>query len=290
MGVLLGLMAAVGWGVADFLAAQTSRRVGTLQALFYIQLAGLIAIILVLLTRLHVPEAAPWVWAVAIGLGALNIVCTSLLYRSYTIGTLAIVSPITSGFAVVTALLSLASGERPAPIALLGALLLVVGVGIVARSHSANETHLQPEPTSKPAPLLLPGVPEAIIVAFGFGVYFWGLDFVTPALGEIWPVVLSRACSTLGVILWLAAGSIPLKGLPRSLWPFVVGAAIMDTVAFLSFTFGIGSADTAIVTALASLFSAFTVLLAWGLTRERLAAYQWLGVGVILAGVLMVSV
>lgn len=289
MGVLLGLMAAVGWGIADFLVARTSRRIGVLQALFYIQLAGLIAIIAVLLARFEVPHAPEWLWFTAFGLGVLNTLCIALLYRSYSIGTLAIVSPITSGFAVVTALLALVSGERPEPVALLGALLLVVGVGIVARSDANNEPQTLPS-IKQPFLFLLPGVAEAITVAIGFGVYFWGLSFVTPSLGEIWPIVFSRVCSAVGVGLWMLGGNMAPGRLPRSLWLFVAGAAATDTVAFLSFTFGIRSADTAIVTALASLFSAITVLLAWALARERLAGYQWLGVGVILAGVLMVSV
>jgi hypothetical protein len=39
---------------------------------------------------------------------------TLLLYRSFAIGTLALVSPIASAFAVVSALLALLAGERPA--------------------------------------------------------------------------------------------------------------------------------------------------------------------------------
>ena len=70
-------------------------------------------------------------------------------------------------------------------------------------------------------------------------------------------------------------------------WPD--SGALLDTLAFVAFNLGIGSAYTSIVTALASLFSAVTVLLAWAILRERLAPAQWAGVAVILAGVLLVS-
>jgi uncharacterized membrane protein len=44
-----------------------------------------------------------------------------------------------------------------------------------------------------------------------------------------------------------------------------------------------------IVTALASIFSAVTVLLAWVFLRERLHVVQWAGVAGLLIGVLLVS-
>ena len=69
----------------------------------------------------------------------------------------------------------------------------------------------------------------------------------------------------------------------------VLAAAVLDTLAYVAFNLGIASAYTSIVTALASLFSAVTVLLAWAILRERLAPAQWTGVAVILAGVLLVS-
>lgn len=282
MGVLFGLLAALGWGGADFLVAQVSRRMGILQALLLIQLAGLVAIVLVLAVRFGLPAASAGVWAQAAGLAALNMVCTVLLYRSYAIGTLSIVSPITSGFAVVTALLALASGERPNGLALLGALLLVGGVTVVARGQGGPRLGLRS--------LMAPGTPEAVGAAVGYGVYFWGLDFVTPSLGIVWPVLLARIVSFGSVALWMLHRQIAPVRPPRAVLPLVLGCAVFDTVAFLAFNSGLGSADTTIVTALSSLFSAITVLLAWAVSRERLASYQWAGVGIILAGVLLVSI
>jgi drug/metabolite transporter (DMT)-like permease len=215
----------------------------------------------------------------------INLAGTLLLYRAFTIGTLAIVAPVTSGFAVVTALLALLSGERPAVPALVGALLLVVGVSIAARhQHAPDPADEQPAKSPKA------GLPEALGVTLCFGIYFWALDFVNPSLGIIWPVLISRAVALAGglPLLLLGRGTAPVR-LPRSLWGVALGAALLDTSAFLAFNLGISSEYTAIVTALASLFSAVTVLLAWAILRERLSPLQWAGVGVILAGELLVS-
>ena len=68
-----------------------------------------------------------------------------------------------------------------------------------------------------------------------------------------------------------------------------VGAAAADTMAWLAYIAGTESSYATIVTALASLFSVVTVLLAWRFLRERLAVHQWAGVAAILCGILLVS-
>jgi drug/metabolite transporter (DMT)-like permease len=295
MGIFFGLLAAIGWGIADFLMTNVTRRVGSAQSLVYIQSAGLLAIVLVMVFQFQVPTASLLVWIATLGLGLINLLGTVLIYRSYAVGTLALVSPISSGFAIVTALLALASGERPSVVALIGALLLIVGVVVVSRGNdrpSTSEVGLETGIIRAPRRSLHlpPGVPEALGVAICFGVYFWGLDYVTPTLGHLWPILLSRGVAVCGVLAALARQRLPVVSIPSRLWPFVLGTAVMDTVAFLAFNVGLGTAETSIVTALAALFSAVTVLLAWAILRERLSPGQLAGVGVILVGVLLVSV
>src|SRR2546422_965348 len=60
------------------------------------------------------------------------------VYRAFEIGTLSIVSPISSAFAIVTAVLSFATGERPPLLALAGAALLVAGVALATRAPGAG--------------------------------------------------------------------------------------------------------------------------------------------------------
>jgi drug/metabolite transporter (DMT)-like permease len=329
MGILFGLAAALCWGTADFIAGRVSRLVGVIQTMFYVQLGALIctSALLVLRPGAPAPHASAWAIAGAIALG--NFIGTLLLYRAFAIGTLAIVSPIASGFAVVTALLSLAAGERPAPLALSGALLLIGGVVVVSRVRDGQEiesrtTQRVPDQElsvvssqlsvavsneqrttddtqhvrrnrilnaqffilNSPLPA---GVPEALGVTICFGGALWALDYVTPSLGMLWPLLVTRAVETLGALLLLLGRKSAPVQISGAIWPLVLSAALLDTVAFLAFTAGIGSTYTSIVTALASLFSAVTVLLAWMVLRERLTLGQWMGVGVILVGVLLVS-
>jgi len=301
MGILFGLTAAICWGVADFVVTRIARELGVAQAFFYVQIIGMALIGLVLLANPAIPAPSAGMWMLVVGIGLFNLAGTLLLYRSFAIGTLALVSPIASAFAVISALLALLAGERPAPAALLGALVLVGGVVIVSRAQHREETedeerrtkddniaHLRPS-SSVFRRRLPPGVPEAIGVALCFGISFWALDFVTPALGILWPVLVLRIVEAVAVVLFLLRRRTPPARLTRGMAALVLAGAALDTLAFVAFNLGIGSAYTSTVTALASLFSAVTVLLAWAILRERLAPAQWAGVVIILAGVLLVS-
>src|SRR6476620_9399118 len=140
MGILFGLTAALCWGVADFVITRIARALGVAQAFFYVQIIGMGLIGLLLLANPAIPAPSAGMWMLVVGIGLFNLAGTLLLYRSFAIGTLALVSPIASAFAVISALLALLAGERPAPAALLGALVLVGGVVIVSRAQHREET------------------------------------------------------------------------------------------------------------------------------------------------------
>jgi drug/metabolite transporter (DMT)-like permease len=297
MGILFGLTAAICWGLTDFVITQIARQLSVPQAFFYVQLVGTGLTGLLLLANPALPAPTAGMWALVIGVSLFNLAGTLLLYRSFAFGTLSLVSPIASAFAVVSALLALLAGERPALLALLGALLLIGGVTLVSRSqHEARDerrtTKVERVALFRPSSFVLqlpPGVPEAIGVALCFGIAFWALDFVTPALGILWPVLMIRLVETVAAVLFLLRRRIRPTRLTRGMAALVLASAALDTLAFVAFNLGLGSAFTSIVTALASLFSAVTVLLAWAILRERLAPAQWAGVAIILAGVLLVS-
>ncbi|MFN8476769.1 MAG: DMT family transporter [Kouleothrix sp.] len=277
MGVLFGLAAAFCWGVSDFVVTRVARSLGVVQAFFYVQLCGIVLTSALLLYQPGAPTPTPTAWLRALVISIFNLAGTLLLYRSFAIGTLALVSPIASGFAVVSALLALLAGERPALLALVGAVLLIGGVMVVSRGHGSGGT------------VTLAGVPEALGVALCFGIAFWAIDYVTPALGLLWPVLVIRLVEFVSAIGLLAYRNTRPATLDTTGWVLVFAAALLDTLAFVAFNLGVSTSYTTIVTALAALFSAVTVVLAWALLRERLALAQWVGVAVILCGVLLVS-
>lgn len=288
IGVFYGLAAAFCWGSSDFFAAAVSRRMGALRALLGTQSCGLVALALLLSFRGTATQATPKVLWLLLGIGLMQAIAVYLFYRAFELGKLSLVAPITSGFAVVTAILALLSGERPGPLALVGALLLIIGVlFITSQQKSQEETESERKAT-------LRGIPEAILAALIYGVIFWALDFVVPAVGPVWPLVAMRVVTLacLGTAFFFIRKSHPAPPVekPRSLIVPVLAVSIAETLAWLAFNTGTLHGDVAIVTALSSLYSAIAIFYGCVLWRERLQRAQWLGVGLILMGVLLVGV
>ena len=114
MGILLGLATALCWGSADLLARFATRSIGTFRTMLYMQATGL-----VLMTAAlhwlggwgHLADGSgwrPWMWGIIAGV--LNTSSTLALYRSFEIGKMSIVAPISSAFPALTMSLSAMSG------------------------------------------------------------------------------------------------------------------------------------------------------------------------------------
>jgi uncharacterized membrane protein len=149
MGILLGLLSACFWGLADFLAARVSRQSGAYRTLFYAQLIGWSALSFLLMPQGRFPVASLQIWLLAGLLGLLNAIGSLAFYRALQIGLVSLVSPIASGFAAVTMVLALLWGERPGAIQLIGLVLTLVSVVSIARLSGAGNPR-SPEGTKVP--------------------------------------------------------------------------------------------------------------------------------------------
>ena len=288
MGIFLGLSAAFWWGASDFLAARVARGIGALRALLLTQSFGLVAIGALLWWQGSIPDVTPRIGWIMLIIALAQAASVWLFYRAFEIGPLSLVAPITSSFAIVTAILAFLSGERPARLAWLGALCLIAGVLCVTRGH-------QSEAGKSAGGSTLRGVPEAVVAAVGYGFIFWGLDFVVPTMGALWPLAFMRiavlVCLSVALVFPRAASSAPVRS--KSVWRALLlpalAVALCDTLAWLSFNSGTQRDDVAIVTTLGSLYSGVAVFLAWLVWKEKLQPSQWLGVIIIFLGIIFVG-
>lgn len=279
------MLAATFWGVGDFFITLLTRRIGTRWALLSIQVLSLVAWVLLLFGRAMPAVASPGLWGILLATAVCHVLGLAFVYRAFEIGNLAIVSPISAAFAIFTAILSLLSGERPPALVLAGSALLMAGVALATRAA----------PTEDVPGASFRGVPEALLSAVAFGTMFWLFYFyIEPRLGYAVPLVALKALAVVGSAVALVASRSSGRAGRVQAVPAVVllavGAAAADTAAWLTYIEGTRTSYATVVTALASLFSAVTVLLAWRFLGERLAVHQWAGVVVILLGILLVSV
>jgi drug/metabolite transporter (DMT)-like permease len=302
LAIILGLTGAISWGAADFAARFASRQVGAYRTLFFMQFFGFLALSIYLkstggFSHGIAPGWQPWAMAVAAGL--LNMLASLALYHSFEHGTMSIVGPVSSSYPALTVALSLLSGERIHAVRGAGLAITLLGVILAATSFAQAKTAAaeNPVPANRAAHAetsrahLSSGVGWAICAALGFGVLFWFLGFhVVPAVGSAVSVWVMRLTALVSLSLAAAPTRQSLR-LPRgSVWWLLLAVGILDTAAFVVNNAGLSTGQVSVVSVLASLYGAFTVLLAWIFLRERLERSQWLGIVLIFIGIVLVSI
>ncbi len=293
MGIVLGLLTALSWGSADLLARFAARKIGTFRAMLYMQLTGLVLLSLALPwlggwgRLLDGLGWRPWAWGICVGV--LNTCGTLALYRSFEIGKMSIVAPISSSYPALTILLAATTGERLTLMRLIGFALILLGVVIVARGEEvpgdANRIEEQTHPGKKHL-----GVGWALLSAIAFGVMFWILGIrAVPLLGSaqtVWVIRLTCVLLTAAAILVLRRPmDLPEAGSKR----WILGIGILDTSAYVFNNYGMQHEQVSVVSVLASLYGAVTVGLAATILGEKISRLQWLGVTEIFAGIVLIS-
>jgi drug/metabolite transporter (DMT)-like permease len=288
--IFLGITAALCWGVADFSARFASRRLGAYSTLAWMQLFGFIALLPYVARSGSLSRALPlgWhVWGFAVLAGLLNVVSSLALYRSFEIGMMSIVGPVSSAYPALTVTLAFLSGERIAPLRVAGLALTFAGVLLAAISFSKSSAS--------------PGAPDsrldwargagwAVVAAIGFGVMFWWLGFhVVPSLGGALSVWVIRLTS-LSALMLVAVPARQRVRIPRgNIWWLLAAVGVTDTAAFVANNAGMAIGHVSVVSVISSLYGAITVLLSWIFLRERVGKSQWLGIFLIFAGIVFVS-
>lgn len=309
MGIILGLSAALFWGTADFLVRYSTHNIGTYRTLFYMQFIGFACLSIFLLATgkfTHLANSISWQWWLLACLTALlNIVSALALYRSFEVGVLAIVSPIAASSTALTVVLAIISGEMISRARALGIAAALIGV-VLAATHLTPKPHTlemegpslsmtKPNKTSSNLGLfrrgqLTKGVGWALIAALGYGIDFWLLGiYITPVFGGILPIWILRLTTICTLALFAMPAHQSLRFPPIRAWWLIIPIGILDTMAFLSAAIGFTTDQVSVVSVLASLFSAVTVLLAWIFLRDKLQWSQWLGIAIIFLGVFLVK-
>ena len=309
--------------MADFAARFASRRVGAYRTLFFMQFFGFIALSVYLKFAGGFSHVAPgWQpWALTAVAGLLNVSASLSLYYSFEIGVMSIVGPVSSSYPALTVALSIASGERINVLRAIGIAVTLAGVILAAMSFAPKPTNPAdaPNPSASTNPRdeinpadsadsagaadpakaanpsttsrLSRGVGWAILAAVGFGFMFWFLGFhVIPLVGDAVSVWAMRLTALVSLAIFALPTRQSLR-LPRGrIWWQLAAVGVMDTAAYVANNAGLHIGPVSVVSVLASLYGAVTVLLAWIFLRERLERTQWLGIALIFAGIICVSI
>jgi probable blue pigment (indigoidine) exporter len=266
-GVLLALLTSVSWALGNVFIQKSGRAVGAPRAMLWALSAGaaLSGLISALRDVRPAPfEAAMWGWTAAGVVGCLfAYIC---LFYAFEKAPLSLAVSLVSSWSLIAGGLSMTVlGERPRPSALAGAAVVFTGVVLVSIGGARRATAAAPTDTTAPPRALL----AALGAAAGFGVMVPAVNRIVPAAGEFGATALVYALGVLLAAPIALLARIPLRPPPRAVWGLLLVTGCFETLGFVVLAFAHHFAENTVVTPVASLAAALTVLYAWVVLRER---------------------
>ena len=291
-GLVLGLIAAVCWGLTDVMAGVVGRRYGSLPTLAVAQLTSVVILLglgLVLEGRVPIDPAVAGIAALA---GVLASVAYASMFAGLTIGPISVVSPSVAAYGGLTVILSvLVLGEMVAPVQWLGVVFGTAGVVLTAFRFGGGAGRIQP---------VSRGVVLAIVALVLFSSVTVAMAAPIRQAGWLDVIFVSRLANMLTVVAVLLVirrvrprGSIVLLGPAgprprRGAWRLALIGAL-DVAGFIAYAVGLEVSDVWIVGLASSFGPAVAVLVSVGVLGERLRPVQWLGLGAIAVGLALIA-
>jgi len=274
--VLLALLTALVWGLANYLGPLLAR----VHPLGAILLAGQVVgavggLLLFVLAGAEAPDRRTVLLGIASGLA--NGLALLTFYRAAAVGPISVVAPIGATGGVVPVLVAIAFGERPSLLQLAGIPLAVVGVALAAARSAPAEG----------SPAGRSGVGLSVLAAATFGTFL--TLFAAASQGGALPALAtSRVAVLVGTVAVLVLARSPVR-VPLRAVPKVALPGLLLLVGTASYGIATGTGLVSVVSVLATLNPVVTVGLAVVVLGERLAPRQQVGVATALLGVVLLA-
>ena len=266
-----------------------ARRAGVALTALGMQVLGVVAFAVVLLLLGRWPAFSitqvPWAFVLAL-IGTLSL---GALYRAFALGPIAVVSPVVASYAALSVVgIVLFLGERLTAGQVVA--IAVTFVGVVIASTDVRELRrtlgrpVTLAPLAKQGPLPL-GVRIGVLATIGFGIWGTILAAATRVNEPFGLVIIWRLFGIALVSLFIAWRRTSLAPLAiRSTFAIVALVGVLDTGANVLLMLGVESGFASFVMTGSGAYPIIPAVLAILVLRERLAPNQYVGVAVLVAG------
>ncbi|OGG03102.1 hypothetical protein A2W14_04500 [Candidatus Gottesmanbacteria bacterium RBG_16_37_8] len=283
MAVLFALIALFGWGAGDIFVTIVSRKIGNIASYFWLVILGLIFV------SLYIPFAGKiddfGMFGVAIILNIIHTLGNVSYFRGLEKGNASIIGTLGGAFPLISVILSLfLFREKMNLILAFGIIFTLLGVilvsfyqeGGVKISRKILNNH---------------GIRYGLFTMIAWGIYFGLIRIPSRIIGFFWagyPMYL------IGPFLLLlpAFRKVNLKKVlvDKTIIIFLFIEVILLTLADFSYNLGVISGFTSLVAPIAGAFPVLFVILSRFVFRERLTVQQKAGIGLALAGIVLIGI
>jgi len=280
--VFLGTAAALCWGMLDFLAGNTGRRIGPLPVTAAVTLFGLVLISLWLLAFGELPTLLRgdiW-WPAVAGIGVA--LATLFLFTAITSGPISLAVPVAMSYPATSVLLGAFLGSIPSLTQLAFVALILIGALLVAGGESGSaEVEETPGRWRRT-------ITFAILAHLTFVVGVFAGQKSALLFDEIQSVWISRLAGAAIILPLMFARPAPIR--PQI--PYLPVLAVMGLLDVFAITllFAAGkSAQPELANVCATASGAITIVLAWIFLHEKIAYLRWIGIAATFFGIAALS-
>ncbi len=277
---LLGVIAAVCWGIHDLLAGIASRAIGQMRTTAAVTIFGFIAITAWLALRDGLPAFQIGTGWIALVSGAGIALATLWLFAAMANGPLSLALPVVMTYPASSLALAAIMGRPPTIVQAGLALLIITGVVAVAMS-SAGDSGGRSETRKCIGYALLSHVSFAIGTALG--------QHAAAMIGAAAATWLSR-CGGLALILPLLLFGAGPKTVPFRWLPALALMGVLDVLALLLINHAGSLPYPELAVVGASGAVVISVILARMLLGERIRPLRWAGIAAAASGVALLTV
>lgn len=271
--LMLGVVAALLWGLHDFTIRRVAARSDA--AALYLVVLGFGAILLAPVALIAGGWAVftPGMLGFCAVAGLVYAFGVYALYRAYILGPVRLVAPICGAFPLISVAIAALRGQETGLVVWLASGAVLLGIGVVAQGEAGDAQG------SRRA-----AITWSVLAALGFAFSFELLHHGAQMAGEIPVTLIARLAGFGGVLAWVISQRIDLKP-AFAIWPTLLMMGALDVAGMLAVTMAGSFARPEFASVASSCFGLVTILLAWRFLREPMTAAQWLGVGLVFAGV-----
>jgi len=273
--IIYGLLSSASWGTGDFAGGLATRKLGPYRAVFYGDLLGMLALLIV--NAFYRETLSPISSLIIAGFaGMAGSVGLMTLYYSMAHGQMSIAAPVSALFAAaIPVIVGMFIQGLPGTVQFIGFGLALLAVWLISQGDSTNRFHLD-----RLSDLRLP-----FLAGLGFGSYFIIMHYATEGISStIWPIIVSRFAATLMLFVIVLARRESFV-VQRDAWGLLLINATFDVGGNIFYLLALKSGRLDISAILSSLYPGTTVLLAWIILKERISRSQWAGIVVALMAI-----
>ena len=284
LGILFGLVTMITFGIGNTYLKKLTDKVGAFNSVIYrafFSFLFLLIITLILIKTILIPKEAIFIMLI---LGFFGYLAYAFYVKGVEVGKVSIIAPIGHSSVILTILLSVFFFKESLKfLQIIAMIIIIAGVLLVSVKYSEfKKTRKQH---------LVKGLAFGILAALGWGFvfFFWKvpLAIVSPFLVALYVEFFVFFFGLLSILTFKRKIFSPK--IDKSVWFFAILVGVLVGTGTLFYTLGINLEFVSLVIPIASAAPAVTVISSMFILKERLEFNQIIAVGMIIAGLILIS-